>query len=184
MSRSVRDFSELNRLLSQPIGVAVNRSPVEFNFNNDADEVIRFAESCGLNPELVCIEITESLMIEAPDEALKQLQLLKSRGFKLALDDFGTGFSSLSYIKHYPFDYLKIDQSFVTDLARQTDDYILVKTIIQMARNLGLKTIAEGIETEQQCALLQELGCDFGQGYLFSRPLQQQKLIQFMEQRV
>lgn len=184
MSRSVRDFSELNRLLSQPIGVAINRSPVEFNFNNDADEVIRFAESCGLNPELVCIEITESLMIEAPDEALKQLQLLKSRGFKLALDDFGTGFSSLSYIKHYPFDYLKIDQSFITDLARHTDDYILVKTIIQMARNLGLKTIAEGVETEQQCVLLQELGCDFGQGYLFSRPLQQQKLIQFMEQSI
>ncbi|WP_415886310.1 EAL domain-containing protein [Neptuniibacter sp. QD37_6] len=184
-NRSVQIFAQLNSELSReqknPVGVTVNRSPGEFNFSkgeraSTGDIVTKY----DLSPDLVCIEITESLMIESPDEALEQLNHIKNQGFSLALDDFGTGFSSLGYLKHYPFDYLKIDQSFVRDMKEQGEDYILVKTIIQMAKNLGLKTIAEGVETEEQRQLLKDLGCDYGQGYLFSKPLPEEELFQFV----
>lgn len=189
LNRSIQVFSQLNTELNSesksPIGVTVNRSPGEFNFSND-DRVNpqELVKNHGLNPELVCVEITENLMIESPDQALEQLNNIKAQGFTLALDDFGTGFSSLSYLKHYPFDYLKIDQSFVRDIEEQDDGYVLVKTIIQMANNLGLKTIAEGVETEKQCQLLKELGCDYGQGYLFSKPLPQDELFRFVRDEV
>jgi diguanylate cyclase (GGDEF)-like protein/PAS domain S-box-containing protein len=185
LNKSIQVFvqlnSELRSELKNPIGVTVNRSPGEFNFSNDeSTNPLELVKTHDLNPELVCIEITENLMIESPDHALEQLNHIKAQGFTLALDDFGTGFSSLSYLKHYPFDYLKIDQSFVLDMNEHNDGYILVKTIIQMAKNLGLKTIAEGVETEKQCQLLKELGCDYGQGYLFSKPLPKDELFRFV----
>lgn len=187
LSKSIQVFAELNAELGSesksPIGVTVNRSPGEFKFSDgEGVNLEGLAKNYGLSPELVCIEITENLMIESPDQALEQLNHIKASGCTLALDDFGTGFSSLSYLKHYPFDYLKIDQSFVRDMKEQDEGYVLVKTIIQMAKNLSLKTIAEGVETDEQCQLLKELGCDYGQGYLFSKPMPQDELFRFVRE--
>ncbi|WP_299183309.1 GGDEF domain-containing phosphodiesterase [uncultured Neptuniibacter sp.] len=184
LGKAAETITELNERLERPIGVTVNRSPREFNFGDNEDNSAgRVLERLGLHAEHICIEITESLMLELPDQALTHLQKLKEQGFCLALDDFGTGFSSLSYLKHYPFDFLKIDQSFVKDMNAQSDDYILVKTIIQMAQNLGLETIAEGVETEEQCQMLIDLGCDYGQGYYFSKPLPKDQLFDFVTAR-
>lgn len=181
-AKSVQVFTEINQILDRPVGVTVNRSPAEFIAENDRLEELYHLSTENLSPELICIEITENLMMESPESALAQMQRLKKLGFNIALDDFGTGFSSLSYIKRFPLDYIKIDQSFVRDLEAQGDDFNLVKTIILMAKSLGHKTIAEGVETQEQCALLRSLGCDYGQGYLFSKPLPREQLLKFLQQ--
>lgn len=168
-SKATAAIHELNQKIDNPIGVTINRSPFEFSINENASNSDYSLN--GLSSDQVGIEITENLMIESPDHAKRHLDRLKEQGFALALDDFGTGYSSLSYLKLYPFDYLKIDQSFIRDMQPDSDDFVLVKTIIQMAKNLGLKTIAEGIETEEQRVILVQLGCDYGQGYLFSKPI-------------
>jgi len=99
--------------------------------------------------------------------SLSLIRELRTLGFKVSVDDFGTGYSSLSYLKRFPLDTLKIDQSFVAELQPETDGYVVVKAIIDLAQALGLKTVAEGVETEDQMRLLADLGCDFGQGYYF-----------------
>ena len=179
-NKSTAAVEALNQRLAKPIGVTVNRSPYEFSNSKDSSDTdIAYYELNNLDPQRICIEITENLMIDSPNHAQRHLQALKAQQFSLALDDFGTGYSSLSYLKLYPFDYLKIDQSFIRDMQPDSDDFVLVKTIIQMAKNLGLKTIAEGVETEEQCNILKELGCDYGQGYLFSKPLPEAEFIEF-----
>ena len=117
------------------------------------------------------IEITEGLLmskeIVIPDTLLK----FRDAGLQVAIDDFGTGYSALSYLKKFDIDYLKIDQSFINNLAPDATDFALCEAIVVMAHKLGLKVIAEGVETEQQHDLLKQIGCDYAQGYLFSRPV-------------
>src|SRR5690606_32280388 len=108
---------------------------------------------------------------DANMDVVRELRDLRGTGIQVAIDDFGTGYSSLAYLKKFDVDLLKIDQSFVQHLAPDSDDLALCKAIIVMAHTLGIKVIAEGIETEQQCQLLAAAGCDYGQGYLFSQPL-------------
>ncbi len=117
------------------------------------------------------LEITESLLVEKPDTSARLLTQIKELGIGIALDDFGTGYSSLTYLKHFPIDTLKIDQSFVRNVANDSGDAAMVKAIIGLAQNLQLSVTAEGIETREQLAFLRAHGCDTGQGYLFSRPL-------------
>lgn len=117
------------------------------------------------------MEITEGLLLNERPEVKQQLLAFRNAGIEVAVDDFGTGYSSLSYLKKLHIDYLKIDRSFVHQLESDNDDMAVCEAIIVMAGKLGLQVIAEGIETEQQMSLLKSAGCDFGQGYLFSKPV-------------
>jgi diguanylate cyclase (GGDEF)-like protein/PAS domain S-box-containing protein len=128
------------------------------------------AES-GLPPAALLLEMTESVLLGRTEEAIEVLQSLKRLGVRIAIDDFGTGFSSLSYLSRFPVDVLKIDKHFIADVDRHGERAELARTIVQLGRGLRLATIAEGIETQAQRNALLDMGCDFGQGYLFSRPL-------------
>ncbi|TAL54108.1 MAG: EAL domain-containing protein, partial [Methylovulum sp.] len=128
-------------------------------------------EELGLPGQSVVIEITEGLLMDAGAAITGQLLAFRDAGIQVSLDDFGTGYSSLSYLKKFDIDYLKIDQSFIRNLSPNANDLALCEAIIVMAHKLGIKVIAEGIETQEQCDLLTAAGCDYGQGYLFSRPL-------------
>ncbi|MDA0191128.1 MAG: EAL domain-containing protein, partial [Proteobacteria bacterium] len=154
-----------------PLRVAVNVSPRQLHRQNFPEQVAAALAESGLPAHLLELEITESAVMEEPEEARAILVRLKEMGITLAIDDFGTGYSSLAYLKRFPIDHLKIDRSFVTDIERDANDAAIVVSIIALARSLGLKTIAEGVESDAQLALLREHGCDELQGYLFSRPL-------------
>lgn len=151
--------------------VAVNLSAVHFKRGNLEQSVIAALEDSGLDPKLLELELTESILISNIESVLSTLTRLKLLGVKLSIDDFGTGYSSLSYLKRFAVDKLKIDQSFVYDLATEPENAAIVRAIIQMARSLGLHTIAEGVETAEVLALLREFGCDEAQGYFFARPM-------------
>ncbi|HET7776251.1 MAG TPA: EAL domain-containing protein, partial [Azospira sp.] len=129
------------------------------------------------------LELTESILIQDAENILVTVQRLAALGVQMSIDDFGTGYSSLSYLKRFAVDKLKIDQSFVRDLVSDPDDAAIVRAIIQMAQSLGLKTIAEGVETAEILALLRDFGCDEAQGYYFARPMPSDALIAFVQQR-
>lgn len=152
--------------------VSVNVSPVQFqNSGIDLDAWMDFLQRLQLSGQSVVVEITEGLLMDASANVTDQLLRFRDSGMQVALDDFGTGYSSLSYLKKFDIDYIKIDQSFVRNLAPGSDDMALCDAIIVMAHKLGIRVIAEGVETEQQRALLAASKCDYAQGYLFSRPL-------------
>jgi EAL domain-containing protein (putative c-di-GMP-specific phosphodiesterase class I) len=166
-----------------PLRVAVNLSPFQF-YREDLAQTVKdaLAES-GLAPQLLELELTESMMMNDIEHAVCILRDLKSIGVHLSIDDFGTGYSSLSYLKRFPIDLLKIDQSFVRDISIDPDDEAIVLSIISLAHSLRLKVIAEGVETEAQLAYLKRHGCDYMQGYHFSRPLPALEFEQLLRQR-
>ena len=124
----------------------------------------------GSRPERLCLEVTESVVLEDGDRCVAALQALRDIGVGVALDDFGTGYSSLSYLRRLPVDSLKIDRSFVRGLGSEADDDSIVTSVIDLARSLGVSVVAEGVETEEQLAGLRARGCDTMQGFLFARP--------------
>ena len=154
-----------------PLRVSVNVSGRQFRERSLVEIVQRALTDSGLSPEYLVIEITESVLIGSVKATTKLLQRLRELGVRLSIDDFGTGYSSLSYLKHFPADHLKIDRSFVRDIATHRDDAALASGIIGMGHSLGLKVIAEGVETDAQFELLRASGCDEVQGYLFGRPV-------------
>ena len=151
--------------------VAVNLSARQMHVGDVAQQINRILDDSGLPPSCLDIEITESLAMEQPERTRALLLSLKQRGITLSMDDFGTGYSSLGYLKQYPLDVLKIDRSFVRDIASDPNDAAIVSTIIAMARSLNLTVLGEGIETEAQRQFLLQQGCRHGQGYLFGRPV-------------
>lgn len=151
--------------------MAVNLSALQFKRGQVEQVVRRALDACGLPASQLELELTESVLISDPEAVQIKLKGLKGLGVKLAIDDFGTGYSSLSYLKRFSVDKLKIDQSFVRDMAQHTEDVAIVKAIIQLAGSLGLETIAEGVETNVMLTQLQQLGCTEGQGYLFGKPM-------------
>lgn len=151
--------------------VAVNVSAMQFERPGFADNVMEILEHTGLPPELLEIELTESIAMRDPQRVIDQVQPLRDRGVKFAIDDFGTGHSSLSYLTRMPFDVFKIDQSFVRSMSQDPHSRAVVETILALARALKLKTVAEGVETTEQLAALREDGATLAQGYLFSRPV-------------
>jgi len=120
--------------------------------------------------------------MEAKEDIYSQLMLFRDNGMQVALDDFGTGYSSLSYLKKFDIDYIKIDQSFIRNLTSHSEDITLCEAMVVMAHKLGIKVIAEGVETEQQRDLLQQIGCDYGQGYFFSKPLPAEAFEQYLKE--
>jgi len=150
--------------------MAVNLSTVQFRRGNIESVIANALMRSGLNPACLELELTESILIQDPEEFIKALHRVKALGIKISIDDFGTGYSNLSYLQRFEVDKLKIDQSFVRRLGINQQDRAIVNAIIQMAKSLNLTTTAEGIEDEAIRRQLIELGCDQGQGYLFAKP--------------
>ena len=158
--------SEGNRLC-----VSVNLSSRQFAQTDLVEQIQHILEETSLKPGCLCLEVTESVIMEKAETATEMLLRLKDLGVRLSIDDFGTGYSSLSYLHRFPFDILKIDQSFVSRMCRDKDSKGIVETIVTLARNLNKQVVAEGVETAEQLAVLKSLGCDLGQGYLLSAPM-------------
>jgi len=148
--------------------LSVNLSPSQFRYDGLVDMVKEIIGETNIDPRLLTMEVTESVFVEDLGFAQSVLKQLKKVGVAISIDDFGTGYSSLSYLKKLPVDAVKIDQSFVHDVTSDPDTASIVTSITNMAKSLGLKTIAEGVETEEQCKVLRLLRCDMGQGYFFS----------------
>jgi EAL domain-containing protein (putative c-di-GMP-specific phosphodiesterase class I) len=153
-----------------PLSVSVNLSARQLAQIGLTDEVASALERSGLPPELLCLEITESAVMEDVELSIAVLRSLKNLGVRLSIDDFGTGYSSLSYLKRFPVDELKVDRSFIDGLGHEAHDSSIVSAVVGLAHNLGVKAVAEGVETSLQLAELIELGCDYAQGFLWFRP--------------
>ena len=161
--------------------ISINKSPIQFFKDTDQHQFwLDHLQTLQLAGNSVVVEITEGLLLDANKEVGKILQAFRSAGIQISLDDFGTGYSSLAYLKKFNIDYIKIDRSFVSHLTPNSNDLALCEAIIVMAHKLGIKVIAEGIETEQQRNLLLEAGCDFGQGFLFSKALPAEEFEQLL----
>lgn len=166
-----------------PFIVSVNVSARQFRERTLIAQVALALRDSGLEPRLLELELTESLVMEDLDKALQSMKALRAMGVQLSIDDFGTGYSSLSALKRFPIARLKIDQSFVRDIPGDEEDKAIAKTIIALGHELNLKVIAEGVETEQQLEFLRAHGCDEMQGYLFSRPVPPAELAALVRMR-
>lgn len=151
--------------------VSVNLSPIQFRRADLVREVADILAETGLLPEYLELEVTESFVMHDAERINATMRQLKQLGVAIAVDDFGTGYSSLSYLKRFPVDRLKVDRSFVRDIHQDPDDAAIVRAIITLGHALGLKVVAEGVETPEHQAFLRQHGCDEGQGYLYSRPV-------------
>jgi EAL domain-containing protein (putative c-di-GMP-specific phosphodiesterase class I) len=158
--------------LNPDFQISINKSPVQFNRGGNTNQPWSHQlQALGLPGQAIVVEITEGLLLDTTSSVADQLLDLRDAGIQMSLDDFGTGYSSLSYLQKFDIDFIKIDQSFVRHLIPNSTDLALCKAIIVMAHALGMRVIAEGVETVQQRDLLAEAGCDYGQGYFFSKPI-------------
>jgi EAL domain-containing protein (putative c-di-GMP-specific phosphodiesterase class I) len=167
--QAVNQVSRWQENFNSDFQISINKSPKQFM--SKMSDWVNFLERRGLNGQSIIVEITENLLLDAHELVVKQLLSYRDAGVQVAIDDFGTGYSSLSYLKKFDIDYLKIDRSFISNLDSESNDRILCEAVITMAHRLGMKVIAEGVETDSQKDLLMAMGCDFGQGYFFSKPL-------------
>lgn len=158
------------------VRVAVNVSAVDLSSAEFASEVEALLAQSGIAPSQLALEVTESALIRSPAEAIATLDALRAQGIRLSVDDYGTGQSTLSYVKHLPLDELKIDKSFVTTLGNSENDAIMVRSTINLAHELGLEVVAEGIEDQRTLDILRQFGCDYVQGYLIGKPLRADEL--------
>jgi EAL domain-containing protein (putative c-di-GMP-specific phosphodiesterase class I) len=161
--------------LGIPFQISVNTSPVQFHANLDSVNWVKYLTDLGVSRNCISVEITEGILLNASENVSDRLLEYRDAGIQVALDDFGTGYSSMSYLKKFDIDYLKIDQSFVRDMSHNQGSRTIAETMIVMAHKLGLKVIAEGIETPDQRELLARAGCDYGQGFLFSQAVTPQE---------
>ena len=152
--------------------IAVNVSALQFKQDNFMDTVKRVIEDTKIDPNILEIELTESMIIDNLEATIAKMNELRQLGIRISIDDFGTGYSSLSYLKKLPFTTLKIDQSFIRDIMVDHDNAAMVQTMISMASIFKFNVIAEGVETLDQFKFLEELGCQYYQGYLCSKPVQ------------
>ncbi|WP_316218983.1 putative bifunctional diguanylate cyclase/phosphodiesterase [Bradyrhizobium sp. SZCCHNR2026] len=152
------------------VRVAVNLSPLQFRVGNVLSQVMDVLKQSGLPPTRLELEITETLVLEKSGQVLATLHALRALGVRISMDDFGTGYSSLSYLRSFPFDKIKVDQSFIRDLAANREAQAIVRSIVSLGKGLGVTITAEGVETEAELRCLRAEGCHEGQGFLFSRP--------------
>jgi EAL domain-containing protein (putative c-di-GMP-specific phosphodiesterase class I) len=164
--------------------MAVNLSPRQFadeHLLHDVDEALL---ASSMSPVLLQLEVTESMVMRNVSRAVRVLDAIQNRGIRLAIDDFGTGYSSMSLMKQFPIDTIKVDRSFVRDLAHDTEDQAIAQAIISMGKALGMTVIAEGVETVEQQEFLRQHACDEMQGYLFSKPLPARELAELLRSAV
>jgi len=162
-----------------PLGqlrVAVNLSGRELDDEHLVDHIQRALALSGVAPDRLEIELTEEIFIQNIERNLRQLSRLHQLGVHLSIDDFGVGYSSLAYLRDFPVDLLKIDRSFVRNMTERQDDAVITRAVISLAHSLGIRVVAEGVETEAQLALLRRQACDLIQGYLVSRPVPAEEL--------
>jgi len=168
-TRQVKRWQEIHAADFQ---ISINKSPVQFRFDDqEHNHWLEQLQTLGLKGKSIVVEITEGLLLHADSRITDKLLSFRDTGIQVAIDDFGTGYSSLAYLKKFDIDYLKIDQSFIQNLTPDSPDFALCEAIVVMAHKLGLKVIAEGVETEQQRDILRQIGCDYAQGYLYSKPV-------------
>jgi diguanylate cyclase (GGDEF)-like protein len=170
--QAARQAARCRTLYHPTFQISVNKSPVQFH--NTRHVTLSWSlqlQNLGLDGDSIVAEITEGLLLDNSAAVATKLHDFREAGIQVALDDFGTGFSSLSYLQKHDIDYVKIDQAFVRNLQAGSKDYALCEAIVVMAHKLGIAVIAEGVETQAQCDLLVRAGCDYGQGYLFARPM-------------
>jgi diguanylate cyclase (GGDEF)-like protein/PAS domain S-box-containing protein len=162
------------------LSMAVNLSAVQFKSASLIERISAIIDETGINPENLELELTESALVEKPDEAVKVLKQIRNLGCSISIDDFGTGYSSLSYLKNFPVTILKIDRSFVADLARNPGDRAIAQSVVDLASNLGMQTVAEGVEQQEQLEILQQIGCTYIQGFFYSRPVEASRIPEVM----
>jgi len=172
-----------------PVRIAVNVSALQFRETKVPEVVARALRDTGLPPQFLELELTETVLMQRVEEVVVVLKELRAMGIRISIDDFGTGYSSLSYLKRMPIDALKVDRSFVNDIFGEDDQVTdegaeIVSTIINLAHNLKLKAIAEGVETPAQAAFLHAKGCDEVQGFLISRPVSGEDLISLFDRNL
>jgi EAL domain-containing protein (putative c-di-GMP-specific phosphodiesterase class I) len=156
--------------------ISVNISPIQFSMPNLVDIVVSILQETGLEARRLVLEITEGMFISDMQKTIAILHRLKELGIGVAMDDFGTGYSSLGSLRSFPFDKIKIDRAFISDLGENTENSVIVQAVIIIARALGMTAVAEGVETEAQQRLLTALGCDEVQGFLYSRAVPIEKV--------
>jgi EAL domain-containing protein (putative c-di-GMP-specific phosphodiesterase class I) len=160
-----------NSETASALKMSVNLSVKQFTQPALIDQVDQFLDQLQLHSHCLTLEITESALMDNPEAASQVLESLRDRNIQLAIDDFGTGYSSLSYLHRFPVDILKVDRSFINRIEDQGNGLRIVEATLAMAQSLGMQVVAEGVETEAQATQLQQLGCEYAQGYLFSKPL-------------
>ncbi len=180
LDRAFADFAEWKNKYNYRGVISINISAVQLKDKNFVSNVVSSMEKYNLEPSDIEIEITESVFMEDYEEAIAILRKLKEKGYKISLDDFGTGYSSLSYLKDMPIDTLKIDKSFVDTILTDESTSIITDAVIAMVKKLGLETIAEGVETEEQYEYLKKVNCDNIQGYLLGKPMTNDKIIELL----
>jgi EAL domain-containing protein (putative c-di-GMP-specific phosphodiesterase class I) len=180
LQAACRQLAEWDDIGLPPLRMAVTVSAHWFGQANFVDDIRALLESRRLAPERLMLEITEGAILRLGEEMEHTLHALHALGVGVAIDDFGTGYSSMSYLKLRAIAYLKIDQSFVAGLPEDESDGAIVETMLTLCRKLGISPIAEGIETEEQHRFLLRAGCTEGQGYLYSRPIEPEEIVQLM----
>jgi len=176
----IKTLFEQEQIASLPY-ISVNVSPRQFHQSDFIKRLQYILNETKADPGKLCLELTEGIVIENMDDTIEKMLDIKKLGVHFSIDDFGTGYSSLAYLKRLPLNTLKIDQSFVRDVTTNTNDAVIVEAILSMAKHLGFKTIAEGIETKDQVDFLNKSGCHAYQGYYFSKPLPVDEFIHFIE---
>ena len=170
--QAIQPLRHWKELCGGQFQISVNKSPVQFRSDDGAQVTWpTYLEQLGLAGSDLVIEITEGMLLNQDEQTSLKLRQFHNAGIQFSIDDFGTGYSSLSYLKRLNIDYLKIDQSFVRNMCSDPTDLALCEAIVMMAHKLDLKVIAEGVENAAQRDLLRQIGCDYGQGFFFSRPL-------------
>lgn len=170
LSRALIELKQWH-LINPSLYISINLSALDFEYQGLVEEISSALKAAGVQPKTVVFEITESVLMDDSEHALKSMLRLKQLGCRLYMDDFGTGYASLTYLKRFPIDVLKIDRSFVTDIGIDHGDEAIIESTMALAKSLGKQCIAEGVETKQQLAFLRNLGCNLFQGYLFSKPI-------------
>jgi EAL domain-containing protein (putative c-di-GMP-specific phosphodiesterase class I) len=180
--RACRQLASWQRTSRAPadLTIAVNASPLQLGSPGFLDSVVHALEASTLEPRCLCIEVTESCVAQDPAGATRALHDLKSLGVRLALDDFGTGYSSLSALSTYPVDVVKIDRSFIAGLERDPMVARMFEAVLGVVRAAELQSVAEGVETRDQLALLERVGCDAAQGFLLARPAPAEEIVPWL----
>ena len=181
--KAVADFTEINRVSDQGVFVSINISSRQLLQNDIVADISSIIKEHEFDPNLLRIEVTESMVMENPEHATQILKRIKSLGVGTSLDDFGTGYSSLSYLLRFPFDTIKIDKSFV-QARMQHERLVILRSIIGLAHNLNQTIIAEGVEYESDVTDLIQLGCEFAQGYFFAEPMKLEEAISMVLEEV